>query len=270
MSVASLPMYDLDSLRDATDAWWEAITRAFRGRGIPDVPDTLDRGAFGDRFETWSSPDLLLSQTCGYPLTHAFADKVRLVAIPFYGATHCQGCDYCSVLLVHEDSDATTVEDLRGARVAVNGFDSQSGFNALRASVAPHARDGRFFGDVIETGSHLVSARSVAKGKADVCASDCVTHALWSRHLPEAVAGTRVLATTPHAPNLPYVTHIGRSNKEVEAMQLGLLDAVADPEIAEAREQLILIGFTMLPRSTYDRIDAMEQQAADLGYRELA
>ena len=270
MSVASLPMYDLEPLRNATDAWGQAVAKAFRHRGLAGVPDTLDRGAFGDRFKVWSSPDLLLSQTCGYPLTHAFADKVRLVAIPFYGAPHCLGCDYCSVILVHENSDATRVKDLRGTRVAVNGFDSQSGFNALRASVARHARDGRFFGEVIETGSHLVSARSVAEGKADVCSSDCVTHALWSRHLPDAVAGTRVLTTTQHAPNLPYVTNITRSDEEVEAMQLGLLDAVADPEFAAARALLMLVGFTMLPRSTYDRIDAMEQQAADLGYPDLA
>jgi len=270
MRIASLPMYDLEPLRETTDAWWSVIARSLRKQGFADVPETLDRGAFGDRFEHWSSPDLVLSQTCGYPLTHDFADRVRLVATPCYDAPHAKGSDYCSVVMVAEDSKARTLEDLRGGRVAVNGFDSQSGFNTLRAAVAPLARDGRFFGEVLETGRHHLSLQLVAEGKADICAVDCVSYALWRDTMPETIAGTRVLTTTELAPNLPYVTHIGRSDEEVAALQRGLNDAAVDPEALPLLKRLRLTGFALLPRSIYDRIDAMEQQARDQGYPDLA
>ena len=153
---------------------------------------------------------------------------------------------------------------------AVNGFDSQSGCNTFRAAVAPLARDGRFFDEVVETGRHEFSMRMVAEGAADVCAVDCVTHALLSDTMAEAVAGTRVLAVTPHAPNLPYVTPVGRSEEEVRAMQMALLEAAEDPGTAAARARLRLAGFAVLPQRVYERIEAMERQAADMGYPELA
>ena len=268
MTIASLPMYDLEPLREATDAWWRALAGALRRRGFADAPDALDRT--GDRLDHWRSPRLLLSQACGYPLTHAFAGALRLVAVPFYAAPHCEGPDYRSLALVREDSPARALEDLRGGRAAVNGFDSQSGFNALRAVVAPLAGNGRFFDGVVETGGHLASARAVADGDADVCAIDCVTHALLSDSMAGALAGTRVLAVTPAAPNLPYVTHAARSDAEVRAMRLALLEAAEDPEAADARARLRLVGFALLPESVYDRIDAMERRAARLGYPDLA
>ena len=268
MTIASLPMYDLEPLREATDAWWRGIAAALRRHGFEDVPDALDRTA--DRYDHWSSPDLLLSQTCGYPLIRDFADRLRVVAVPFYDAPRCQGADNCSLVIVKAESPVRSLEDLRGGRAAVNGFDSQSGCNTFRAAVAPLARDGRFFDEVVETGRHEFSMRMVAEGAADVCAVDCVTHALLSDTMAEAVAGTRVLAVTPHAPNLPYVTPVGRSEEEVRAMQMALLEAAEDSGTAAARARLRLVGFAVLPQRVYERIEAMERQAADMGYPELA
>lgn len=270
MTIASLPMYDLEPLREATDAWWRAIAVALRGHGFEGVPDALDRSETVDRYDHWSSPDLLLSQTCGYPLIHDFADRLRVVAVPLYDAPQCRGADSCSVVIVKEDSSVRSLEDLRGGRAAVNGFDSQSGCNAFRVAVAPLARDGRFFDEVIETGRHEFSMRMVAEGAADVCAVDCVTHALLSDTMAEAVAGTCVLTVTPHAPNLPYVTHIGRSEEEVRAMQIALLEAAEDPRTVAVRARLRLVGFTLLPQKVYERIESLERQAADMGYPELA
>lgn len=269
--LASLPMYDLEPLQDATDAWWAGIAAALRRQGFSDVPDGLTRsGGFGDRFVQWASPELLLSQTCGYPLTHDFAGDLRLVATPVYRAPHCAGPRYCSVVVVRQDDPAVTVGDLRGRHVAFNGGDSQSGFNSLRALVAPLARDGRFFGTVSETGRHAASLAMVQKGKADVCALDCVSHALWRRHMPALVAGTRVLTVTARAPSLPYVTHAGRSDEEVSGMAAALAEAVADPALAAVRERLLIEDFIALPRAAYDEIDAMEEEATAAGYPALA
>jgi ABC-type phosphate/phosphonate transport system substrate-binding protein len=268
MAVASLPMYDLPELRAATDAWWQGLARAFRREGITDVPDALDRREAYQ--EVWLMPDLLLSQTCGYPLTHALAGRVELVATPCYRAEGCEGPDYRSVVVIPEDSPAAAIGDLRGGRCAVNSPDSQSGYNALRALVAAHAEHGRFFGSVVATGSHIASLARVASGQVDVAAVDCVTHGLLAHYRPQALAGTRVLCRTASAPGLPYVTRAGAGTDLLRRLCAGLERALADAALATAREALRLADVAVIPRSAYDSISDMENAAIAAGYVEVA
>jgi ABC-type phosphate/phosphonate transport system substrate-binding protein len=268
MAVASLPMYDLPELRAATDAWWRGLARAFRREGIADLPATLDgREAY---HEVWLMPDLLFSQTCGYPLTHALAGRVELVATPCYGAEGSEGPNYCSLVVVAADSAASAIEDLRGLRCAINGLDSQSGYNALRSLVAGAAREGRFFGSVTTTGGHKASLAQVASGRADVAAIDCVTHGLLARYRPQALEGTRVLCRTASAPALPYITRAGADPDLLRRLRAGLERALADPNLTEARTALLLEGAAALPLAAYDRIDELEDAAIAAGYPEIA
>ena len=265
--LASLPMYDLEPLRDANDAWWQALAQAFRERGFDDVPDCLDRA---ERHDHWSSRDLLLSQTCGWPLVNEFAGHLRLLATPRYDVPCCRGSDYCSLILVCRGSPVAELEDLRGLRAVVNGADSHSGYNALRATIAPLASAGTFFGDVRVSGSHQGSLAMVMQGAADVCAIDCVSFALMQDTMPVATDGVRVLDTTGSAPALPYVTSVHRGDDEVRALREGLLAAASDPRHDDVRRQLRLKGFAILPLEAYDRIDAFAAMARDCGYPEVA
>ena len=265
--LASLPMYDLEPLKDATDAWWQALAKAFRERGLDAVPALLDRG---DRYEHWLSRDLLFSQTCGWPLVNNVAGRLRLLATPLYDAPGCDGSDYCSLVLVRRTSPVGNLEDLRGQRVAVNGPDSHSGYNALRATFAPLASAGAFFGEVRVSGSHQSSLAMVTQGVADVCAVDCVSFALMQDTMPAAAAGVRVLATTLRAPALPYVTSAHRGDDEVTALRDGLLAAASDPAFDSVRRRLRLNGFAILPLKAYDRIDALDALALEHGYPSIA
>jgi len=268
MAVASLPMYDLPELRGATDAWWQGLARAFRREGIAELPESLDRReAYRD---VWLTRDLMFSQTCGYPLTHALAGRVELVATPCYRVQGCEGPSYCSFVIVGADSTARAIEDLRGLRCAINSLDSQSGCNALRSLIAPAAKDGRFFGSVAITGGHKASLALIASGQADVAAIDCVTHGMLARHRPAALAGTRILCRTASAPGLPYVTRAGADADLVQRLRAGIERAFADPELAAARDALMLGNIVTLPLSAYDRIRQMEDAAAAAGYREVA
>ena len=267
MAVVSLPMYDLPELRAATDAWWQGLARAFKREGIAEVPDALDRRQAYD--EVWLRHDLLFSQTCGYPLTHALAGRVELVATPCYRAEGCEGPDYCSFVIVAADSAASAIDDVQGRRCAVNGLDSQSGYNALRLLVSGAARDGRFFGSVTITGGHQKSLAQVASGQLDVAAIDCVTHGLLARHRPRALEGTRVLCRTASAPALPYVTRAAVDADLLRRLRAGLDRALADPDLAEARDALLLEGAAVLPLAAYDRIDEMEAVAIAAGYPEI-
>lgn len=264
---ASLPMYDLPEVKQASGAWWQGLARAFRAEGIEDVPDRLETVA--SPYDHWRQPDLLFSQTCGYPLTHAIAGQARLVATPVYAAPGCTGASYCSLVIVGENNPATSLEKLRGARVAYNSTDSQSGYNVLRAMVAPLAQGGKFFASTTATGGHRASIAAVASSAADLCAVDCVTHALLRLHAPTALAGTRVLCTTPSAPSLPYVTAGGAGDDLVEALRAGLDRALTDTSLAAARDDLRIAGAEVLPLAAYDVMLEMEQAAVKAGYPTL-
>ncbi len=268
MTTVSLPMYDLPEAERATDAWWSGLARAMSREGLPEVPDRLTRGrSFA---ELWRDPDLLFSQTCGYPLTHAYKDDLRLVATPVFAAPGCQGASYCSLVVVRDDDPAQTPTDLKGRVAAFNSSDSQSGYSALRAVMAPYSEDGKVFARTIQSGSHAESLAIVARGDADVCTVDCVTHALLARYRPASVNGLRVLAESPGAPGLPYVTRAGLDDDRLARLRAALFAALDDSGLAEARAALLIAGAEIMPETAYDRILEIERTAADLGYSKLA
>lgn len=268
MTIASLPMYDLPELREATNAWWAGLAEAFRRAGIKGVPETLERG--GEMADPWHSPHLLFSQTCGYPLTHALAGLLQPLATPCYAVPGCEGARYSSAIVVRTDDSAHGLDDLRGRVCAVNGAESQSGYNTLRHSLAPLAEGARFFADVVVTGGHAASLAAVAAGRADVAAVDCVTFALLSRSRPAAVAGLRVLDWSEAAPGLPYVTRADADAALLRRLRAGLMNALADPDLAEPRDALCLCGAEVLPIAEYGCIDRMEAEAIAHGYPRIA
>ena len=66
----------------------------------------------------WRAPDLLLSQTCGYPLVTALQSDVRVLAVPEFELPGCAGPSYCSAILVPQEG-ARSLEDLRGTVAAI-------------------------------------------------------------------------------------------------------------------------------------------------------
>ena len=267
MPVASLPMYDFPEVRGALDSLWAGIARSLVREGMAEVPAALVHER--PLRALWSDPDLLLSQCCGFDIVKSYTRMLTPVATPRYSAPGCDGCHYSSVIVVCEDSPAVGVEDLRDAACAVNGPESHSGMNALRALVAPHHRGGRFFSCVTETGTHAESLALVARGKADVAAIDCVTYALLDRHRPGAIAGTRVLCFTETAPGIPYVTRTDVDDDTVERLQTALTRAFGDPNLAAARDDLFLAGIEVLPHASYYDLVDFERRAVEHGYPKL-
>jgi ABC-type phosphate/phosphonate transport system substrate-binding protein len=231
------------------------------------VPDALDQEQPADA--AWSSPELLLSQCCGADLRGAFAGRLVALATPCYRAAGCAGPRYTSLVVVRTGAAIERLADLRGQVAAINHPDSHSGSNALRALIAPLARNGRFFGKVVVSGSHVASLAMVAAGVADVAAIDCVSHALLARHRPAALAGTVVLCRTAAAPALPFVTRAGASPDLIERLRAALRQAFAEPALAPARDALLLDRVAVLPAGAYRRIDAFARLAARHGYPAL-
>ncbi len=264
---AGLPMYDPPELRREVDAWWAGLAAALRAEGVADIPDGLDRGIAFDAL--WSAPDLLIAQACGYPLMVGWADRLQYLATPRHVAPGCEGSNYCSWLVVAADSPYSAIEDLRGAQCSINGRNSHSGYNALRAHIAPLARNGRFFRSVRVSGGHSESLAQIERGEADVAAIDCVTYELLRRCRPQAIAAIRIIGRTQCVPGLPYVTAKSADADACRRLRAGLESAFGDPRLAEVRDALLISGLDLLPVSSYECMIAMRANAERSGYFEL-
>lgn len=214
----------------------------------------------------WMDPGLLLSQTCGFPLTHALAGRVQLVGTFAYDAPGCDGARYRSQLICRDADAAQMLQAFRGRVVAHNSEDSQSGYNSLRALIAPLATNGRFFSAAIASGSHRASVEQVRSGQADLAAVDCVTWALLQRDHPDTVRGLQVCGHTASAPGLPLVTSIHTPNHVLQALRQAWRQVVADTRWAPARAELFIRNFTEIPLDAYNEIPQMAENAHSYGY----
>ena len=258
---AALPMYD--SNPHQVQALWRALAAGLADAGVPGVPPGLSWPA--DCLDLWQAPDLLLSQTCGYPLVTLLTGKVRVVGAFHYAAPGCSGVLNRSQLVVRTDDPATTLADLRGRTVAYNGTGSQSGYNSLRAMVAPLAVDGAFFGGRLATGAHHRSVAAVRDGLADIASIDCVSLACLGRYSPELTRHIRVLDQSPPYPGLPLITSAAASDATLEALRAVLQRLVLDPALAQVRDDLFINGFEALEYPAYQICLDMRDQALALG-----
>ena len=262
----SLPMYL--GAPDAVQALWAHVRQALREQSLHGVPDAV--GWPQDLHTHWLSSDLLLSQTCGYPLTHALQGKVQLLGGFHYAAPGCEGFDCRSVLIVREEHADFALEDFRDRRVAFNSLDSQSGYNALRALVAPLARQGRFFSQALATGGHRLSVDAVREGRADLAAIDCVTWALFQKYTTPVTQSLQSIGMSAPYPGLPLVCALGTDAPTLAAIQSALHALVHQCAARPALDALLIRDFESPPLSVYQRCMDMEQEALALGYPVLA
>ncbi len=236
MLIASLPMYDRPEIRGATDRLWQGI-RDRLGMG----PKNLCRE--GDPWDHWTSPDLLLSQTCGFPYRSRLHGRVTLVGTPDLALPGCPPGQYCSAFVVGADDPRGDVRDYAQARLAYNDALSQSGWAAPQAYAAAH---GFAFAHPVCTGAHAASARAVTEGRADIAALDALSWVLVQRH-DSFAAGLREIARTPPTPALPWITAHGRDPEPIaQAIHAAILGLAP-----KDRHALGLRGLARVPATDY-------------------
>jgi ABC-type phosphate/phosphonate transport system substrate-binding protein len=259
--IAALPMYNVTpALAAAWREWLTDVLRIARPACRIVEPDEELHGF-------WRRPNVLLSQTCGYPLMHGLHEHVQVIATPRFDAPGCEGTDYSSVLVTRAQAPFDSLAACRGARAAYNQDDSNSGMNVFRHAVAPLARNHAFFSAVLRTGSHLGSLQAVADNRADVAAIDCVTFAFVCDELPELAQQVRQIGVTAASPGLPLIASRQVPAATVETLREALNEVqLAQPERAR---RLRLKGFSVLPLTDYERIEQLENEARALGYARL-
>ncbi len=241
--IAALPMYDWPEIAPATDAFWAAIRDALRASGVA-APDALDREI--DLATGWTHPALVLGQTCGLPFVQTLAGRVALVGAADFALPGCPPGWYRSAVVVRRDDPRADLAGFRGARLAVNGCDSQSGWGSILHHAAPLAEGGRFFGSVAASGSHRASVAMVANGAADLAAIDFVSWRLAQRFVAEA-EDLRVLLLSDPTPGLPLIAAAGTDTRPHAAAVATAIETL-DPG---ARDVLGLAGFAPLSAADY-------------------
>lgn len=239
----TLPMYDYPELAGATEAWAAAIARR--------AGYDLGLSRLDDYASAWSRGDLLFSQTCGYPFTHAFRNRLTLIGTPHYAVPGCEGFRYTSMVFAREKRN---LPDYRGTVAAVNTPDSMSGMLALKSVFSSWALDGRFFSRAVLSGGHLKSLEALQRGEADVCAVDAICVAYAKRYRPELLEGLHEVGRTPLVPGLPYVTR----STDAARLREAVMASIADPELADVRAALMIGGFTATSADDYEVIPRLE------------
>ncbi len=237
--IALLPMYDWPEVAAETDAAWAALRERLRAAGVA-APEALTRGP--DLWAAWRDPGLVFGQTCGLPVVRGLGE-VEVIGATDYGLPGCPPGYYRSALVARRDDPRGALPAFRGARAAVNGRDSQSGYGALISAVAPFAEGGRFFAETRVTGAHRASVIAVAAGEADIAAIDCVSWRLAERFEPAAGA-LRILGLTAPTPGPPLIAAAGTDVARHRAVAAAVLPRLA-PGVAGLR------GFAPMGKGDY-------------------
>lgn len=248
-------MYDWPEIRSSTDRFWTNLAATL----LPvceAMPKTLTRTNLQAQ---WQRHDMLLSQTCIYPLVTQLPSDTVVVGTPNYDVDATQNGHYASVLLVCKSNLRKTLPSFNGSTLAYNSTCSQSGFNALKSLlVDEHLIDEQkpvFFSNTIETGAHRLSIEAVASGAADICAVDPVSWALAQRYESNSKE-LHVLRTTAYTPALPLISNasvIPAALNEIEWRGF-VMDAFEKAIDSDARKQLFLDGISFIPKDDYFKL----------------
>ncbi|MET0337098.1 MAG: PhnD/SsuA/transferrin family substrate-binding protein [Caulobacter sp.] len=246
-------IYDLPELEGAHEAFWTAVQVELEK--LPSAQDASDAPA-------------PIGQICSYQYAAHWADKLRLLATPRYGAPGCHGPFVRHVVVVARSSPAQTLADLRDARCAV-GATMTNAVSALRAAVAPLSGGQSFFSDLIAFPNETSAALAVAEGEADLASLDCVAFALLLRARPQLVQALRVLSWSGRAPAAPFVAEANTTPDQVVGLQAALHAVARDPSYKSLRAELLLDGVNGLPSAHYRAALHLESLAAQRGYSRL-
>jgi ABC-type phosphate/phosphonate transport system substrate-binding protein len=239
--IASLGMYDFGAAMAANDRFWALIRDGLRAAGQP-APETLTRGEAA-YWPAWQSPDLTLSQTCGYPFRARLHDRVTYIGTPDYGVEGCPPGYYRSVFVARNSDARSTLAEFDGARFAYNEDLSQSGWAAPQT----HARArGIHLHPAVQSGGHRLSARAVADGQADIACLDMNTLSLMQDCDP-VVSDLKLLEMTEPTPGLAYIAAPG-SDAELLFATIEAAIAALSPQ---DRTSLRLHGLTRIPPAAY-------------------
>jgi len=241
MTIASLAMYPFSHLRSAYDQLWDAV----RGRLSIDAP-ALDWVL--DPMDACRRDDLVLGQTCGWPLVTELASSVRVIGTFDCDVEGAHDGTYCSVLVCNSSDPLDDILRRPDLVVVANSSDSLSGWVSLRAAAAS---GGRHLDSARWTGSHAASIDALRDGRAQLAAIDAVT---WA-HI--GTDDLYVVGNGQRIPCLPLVTSGSSTDDAVRQLRTALTGAVRDPAMSEIRSTLKIRDFLERDFADYEEVSRL-------------
>jgi ABC-type phosphate/phosphonate transport system substrate-binding protein len=244
MTIASLAMYPFLHLRSHQERLWDGV-RARLSFAAPELDWELDH------LEVCRRDDLLLGQTCGWPLITDLASTVRVVGTFDCNVDEASDGTYRSMLVSNSDRPFTEIVHRPDLVVAANSDDSLSGWISLRAATAA---EGVHLDAAEWTGAHAASIAALREGRAHVAAIDAVS---WA-HLGGGT-GLHVVGHGPRILCLPLVTSGSSTDAVVDELRAALGAAVRDPALAESCAALKIRGFVELDLADYEGLSELAE-----------
>lgn len=258
---AELAMYVAPQpVQVASEQWLTRIV------ALLDAPRRDGRGL--ELLELFRSPDLLLTQTCGYPLMTLLRGQVQLVGRPRYELNDSSAGNHCSLIVSRATDPRIDLADFKGSRGVINDRHSNSGMNLFRHRLAPLQQGGRFFASVAVSGAHQQSLRHVREGWADLACIDSVTFDCLARYAPAEVAGLRLVARTATSPTLPYITALDTGGVGAEQIRRAMNQALQ--QLPQVRAVLGVQEVLPVSEADYHPVLDLQRVATDCGYEVLA
>ncbi|MDX1737900.1 MAG: PhnD/SsuA/transferrin family substrate-binding protein [Alphaproteobacteria bacterium] len=246
-NVAAFGMYDWPEFREETDKLYDLIREEASAFNLP-LPDQLTRDQ--TMMDIWTSPDMLISQTCGLPYTRHLEGKVTLLGSPIYD-NGCQPGFYNSVIIVSKDAKDMDLSQMRSKSFCANGTDSQSGYAAMQDHFLQAGLPPLLPKDIKISGSHRNSIKMVANNDADYACIDVVSW-LLAQQVEEDANKVKIFDKTREMPSLPFISSI-RDEEQVEKLRQALKNAILRFKNFRGKS-LFLTGFICQTEKNYEQI----------------
>ena len=253
----------------AASAWRALFARVFAQTGL--APEWIEHRWPQPIAELWARPDLACDFMCGWPFVRD--GRMHPIAAPVPSPSRYEHQSrYCSEFLVRESSHWTSLEDTFGHRFGWMAVDSQSGFNAPRAHLAPFvgARRPALFSEVRgPLGSPMKALEALKSGEVDAIALDSYYLDLLRRHEPERMAGIATVGTTEWTPMPLLVAAPGMPRAAIQGLAEYLESVHEMPDFAPLLAGVLLERFEAPRVASYDRLEEMARFAIERGYGEI-
>ena len=207
---------------------------------------------------------------CGLPYikkNYLKDSVVELLAAPVMMHSRYAGMPvYYSDVIVHVESSFRSFEDLRGAVWAYNEPGSHSGYNLVRYHLAASGIKYKYFGRVVESGSHQDSLRMLLSRTIDATAIDSTVLEMATAANFSIIKGLRTVAVLGPSPAPPWVVHRSVPPEMQEALRREFLKMHEDEQGRRILEAAGMSWFVRVSDHDYDAIREMDNVAATVAW----
>ncbi len=244
---------------------------ALYARIAPDLETLFGKNQplkFETDFDAINCSQLLIGQTCGFPLVTRYKKILKPVCAAHFDVDGCSGAQYASVIVVAADSDINSLLHSRGRTAVINNHDSNSGMNVFRAKLTGQREaQGSFFSNTLVSGSHKQSLLAVADRKADIASIDCVSFAYLESIVPDVISKVKILEYSEQTMGLPFVVPRFREEVLTSSMVVDMLNSGLESLDCQHRDCLRIKEFSEVSINNYVPIADLNSLAIAAGHK---